>query len=628
MDKFLKPNYKEFIFNNEEYENFFSESFFYSPETFDEETLGYLFLVGKVKSKLNRRQEPVFLLNYLASKLSQNYYTYVDYKIKDALSNSLQILNKLVTDLYEKKEIDWLQDMFLASGVIKEKLYFSFLNKGSIFLLRDNEVKDLWQDMIFEKKDSIALFDKILKTDIQGEDKILVTTPLDALSNIDKKYFKDFDLFKKNIIRTNNKSLAVIYIDFNISKDNQNIANNKKIETLKVGLRDTKNQSVFRISFKSILNSFKIKKVFKQIKLKPINLLYFSKNTKLSQFFKGFYKKIAVFLIVVAVLLFIGFSVYQIRKESLIQKELQVADAYVETFYSFNYDASQDRRRFLNEARVIYEKYKDRKIVLEKLKTVLFFLNNLDYAAGFNKIKIIDAKDLSFLPQRVLLETNNLILTNGSNFSQIDLLNEKIIKNFNPYKLNIENNSLIFISEDILYVLDQKLLAYDFKIDTLKNYSVDLSSKDAVSIFVFDKNLYILTTKGQVYKYSFSGHNIIGPKQWLNDKNVLDSPVSLGIDGNIFILTKDRISKFYAGKLQLQESLPQPNIKGIYVTKDTTDFFALWSGKYVYLLSKKDLKIQKIFINPQFTNIQDVIVDENGAIYILQGKSVIVGYFI
>lgn len=625
MNTSLKLNYQELIFNDKDYEDVFSESFFYSPETFDEEDLGHLFLVGKVKSKVEKRQGPVFLLNYIASKLSQNYYTYVNHKIKDALSNSLEIVNRLIRDLYYKKEIDWLQDMFLLAGVIhKNKIYFSILNKGIIFLCRGDKIQDLIsRDLTKTKsagnKDETYFFDKIFKADITLEDKLLVATHLEHPLSIKPDYFNNPDSFKRQAVGLGNRSFAAMLIYFGDIKESEKSFEAKPPEVLAGQKKSFVGRSgeVFaktRIVFDYLLRIFSLLKLF-------------SINPKIKFKFKISKRKLLVFLAGAGFLLIAALGTFEIQKNRSIKSELDKARGYLDAFYSFDYEDAAERRRFLNEARVIFEKYTYLPEVETELREVQFLLKNLDLIQFFSKIKIISLDKLMFSPNKMILRGRSLLALDGANMSAIDLLREEVGSAESLFNQKLEP-ALIQHQKDKIYALmlqAGKMLVYDLKIKSISEKNIKIpDGANIIAMQLYQDFVYLLSKEGMIYKYPLS--NLTKYENWFKKNHNFQSTLNFGIDGKIYVLDSNGIYRFLKGESELESNLSAYQIKNFWLTPERFDFFIGWSDNYIYLLSKKDLTIQKIIISSKLNKVQDVVLDDNNTFYILQDKEIITAF--
>lgn len=617
MDTTLKPNYQELIFNDEDYEDVFSESFFYSPETFDEEDLGYLFLVGKVKSKVEKRQGPVFLLNYIASKLSQSYYTYINYKIKDALSNSLEIVNRLIKDLYYKKEIDWLQDMFLLAGVIHmNKIYFAILNKGTIFLCRENKIQDLREREVPAEKNETYFFDKIFKADITSEDKILVVSHLEHPVTWKADYFSDPVSFRQDAVRLGNKSFAAMLVFFGKTPEPKTkLVIESRAPVVKKSPRlphdITAGLAQVRTALSYIMRFF--------LRLKLIRI---APEVKL----RVQVRRLTILATIAAILFIAGFAVFEVQKNQSIKRDLEKANGYLEAFYSFDYKDIAERRRFLNEARVIFEKYSYLPQTDAKLRQVQFLLKNLDLIQIFPKINIISLDKLMFVPTKMIGQGRTILLTDGANLGVVDLLREEddVIGPLFSQKLDPR---FIQLQKDKIYGLapqSKKILTYDLKIKSVSEADIDVPTANIVAMQLYQDFVYVLSQDGSLYKYARS--NLTKGETWFKTNPSFQNPLNFAIDGKIYVLDYAKIYRFLKGRLELENALNDNKIKNFWLNPEKFDVFVAWSDNYLYLIGKKDLTIQKLVTSSKLSNIQDVILDDNGTFYILQGKEVIMGF--
>ncbi len=618
MDKPLKPNYQELIFNDKDYEDVFSESFFYNPETFDEEELGHLFLVGKIKSKVERRQGPVFLLNYIASKLSQNYYTYINYKIKDALSNSLEIVNRLIKELYYKKEIDWLQDMFLLAGVIyKDKIYFSILNKGAIFLWRDNKIQDLITQEPSSDKTDTYFFDRIFKADVNPNDRILVVTHLEHAVAWRVDYFHHPDIFKQEAIGSGNKSFAVLLIFFGKTGEDKTVIH--PVE--KIAKEDNR-----RLISKTAASQLKIKSllVYAAKFLTRLRSIKVASNLKIN--FRLQIRKLIASIIIVGILLVMGLVLFEVQKSRSIKHDLEKAKGYLEAFYSFDYKDNLERRRFLNEARVIFEKYSYLAETTTDLQRVQFLLKNLDIIQILPRINIINLDKLGFEPSKMIVQGRALLLTDGAQIGTVDLLREEVGDSGVLFNQKLDPR-LIQLQNDKIYGLmpqSKKIFTYDLKIKSINEAYIDVPDAETIAMQLYRDFVYTLNQDGLIYKYPRL--NLNKRDAWFKKVPSFQTPLNFGIDGKIYVMDSGKVYRFLKGELELENQLNDNKIKNFWLSPEKFDFFIVWTDSYVYLVSKNDLKIKNVIISPKFNKIKDVAVDDNNTFYFLQDKEVIAGF--
>lgn len=186
--------------------------------------------------------------------------------------------------------------------------------------------------------------------------------------------------------------------------------------------------------------------------------------------------------------------------------------------------------------------------------------------------------------------------------------------------------------------LDDKFVAYTYETDSSTWQAQPLGGAEALqqplAIASYDGNLYLLGAKpGQVSKY-ISGSYGEAPQDWITDPALagqLNNPVSLAIDGSVYVLTADgKIIAMQSGKMvsalapKYQGGQAQAAPTGLYTNTDTRDLYLLRASDGSITRITKEGQIVATFKGPaDFSAVAAISVDEGRSkIYLLQGRKV------
>lgn len=257
-------------------------------------------------------------------------------------------------------------------------------------------------------------------------------------------------------------------------------------------------------------------------------------------------------------------------------------------------------------------------------------------------VKIDNASEIAnFSNLNSKAEASNIILSNNKIFSGDS--GQKTI-----YTLNLEDNSVTAIADlgqpinylkysfgdngnNIYYLNDTSIINLDTETNKLSSLTIDLpgEAQNITATANYNNKYYFISKEdSQIYRYTKSGDNFSGKEKWTTGKEKLSDPVSLSIDGQIYVLESNgRVIKYLKGEKQdfnLEEVSPSFTVaKKIYVSPDL---------EYIYILEPTNKRLVifdktgKFLSQYQFTNLDDLkdfTVDEKTKkIYLLNKTSV------
>ena len=152
------------------------KSFYFKPEVQEEEKLGSLCVVSELTNFLSKDKK---LIDQLAEKIKQGFYSNTTLIPEKALNRALDSANQYLNSIAEKDRQTWLGNLHLAVINIKDNT-INFSKSGNIrlLLLRNSEYVDIAENLEFQAHEieSKKYFTNIATGQIVPEDKIIIIT--------------------------------------------------------------------------------------------------------------------------------------------------------------------------------------------------------------------------------------------------------------------------------------------------------------------------------------------------------------------------------------------------------------------------------------------------------------------
>jgi hypothetical protein len=174
----LQVEAKELVAAPKETKGAFCDTFVYEPENIQEQALGNLYIVGGISNKLANNSS--YLVNLLASIVKKDYYANPKRNPFEALESALHKANMTLADFTESGNTSWIGNLDMVVAVWQNKiLHFSLAGKIKVYLLRNNEITDIGQNLLKSetKPHPFKTFANIASGSLEEEDKIIFATP-------------------------------------------------------------------------------------------------------------------------------------------------------------------------------------------------------------------------------------------------------------------------------------------------------------------------------------------------------------------------------------------------------------------------------------------------------------------
>jgi hypothetical protein len=216
----IKPIVKEIVLRGKP-EDGHVDVFSYNYEGNANSGLGSLFIVGQVNPGT---EDTSYMINLVSSLAKREYYAKVDAPPKEAFSKTLKKINEVLQDFFRNKDLDVSIGIFTVTG---DNILISRLGKFKIILSRDNQNIDVLNNINFFNKEHIQEkeFSNIISGKILPDDKLLafyagrsMTAREKTIKDALLKSSADEFIEKMNAIKKANESFTCASIHLVISK--------------------------------------------------------------------------------------------------------------------------------------------------------------------------------------------------------------------------------------------------------------------------------------------------------------------------------------------------------------------------------------------------------------------------
>ena len=632
----------EFHFNPKLKPDLIFDSFCYEPENIYERKMGSLYLVGLLKNVLPRNLR---FLEKLQKVIKEKYYKSTILTPEKSLRESLKEANEFLEEIAKRGDVSWLGNLSFAVLALKNfKLNFTKVGEIKIFLLRAGKIIDIDKKLKFQDIEPypLKIFGNIVSGKLSEGDLILVLTK------------EIFDFFQENLLLNEIAKLPRFS-----EKELKDILNGKKEELSKISgallaisLRKEVLAGKREIILPKISKEFSLKEVlapflrpFKKFQKPKINI----PNPKelirnLISFVirrKVLNKKLILILALILVLI-LGFIFSQLEERQKIriyQKNLEEVNKKFNLAQGLlildNPQAQKEANSLLKES-------------LEKITPILKETQNLpkefnvrilsqrdeilEKLYSLNKLEKIEEPELffefnreKFIPQKLVTLGDDLYFF--SPYSK-DLF--KLNKNKNGELISVDKkfdlatmiaDSILFFSKPNQLIVYRGLTPVNLK-EPYPDFNFDDFSSFKGNLYFFDKKA------GQIVKYPYLGN--LGNSQWGKPEFWLKKAIvgkSIAVDGSVWVLEKDAISKYYAGNLQEKitpDIFPPPkDFSKIFTSPTLPYFYLLEPGQKRIVILTKAGEIIKQYQSQKFDNLLDFSVSEGTKIiYLLNGLKV------
>jgi len=630
----------EFHFNPNLEPNLIFDSFCYEPENIYERKMGSLYMAGLLRNVLPKN---LHFLERLQKLIKERYYLRTISTPEKSLKESLKETNEFLEGVVKRGDVSWLGNLNFAVISLKDfKLNFTKVGGIKIFLLRRGQVTDIDKKLRFQDIEPYPLkvFPNLVSGKLAENDLILVLTKevseffqtegilneIAKFGRFSEREFKEILEEKREILlHVSGICLAIVLTrEVFLGKKEAILPRVKKEFSLK---------EVFSPIFKFVKGLKKpvLPKIPKIGALKP-KLTVPKIKVELN--------KNLILVLALILTLILGFLFAQLKERQKIktyQKNLEEIEEKINSAEGFLILKTQKTQAEANSLlKEGWDKIapilKDTSSLPASFSTQVFDLRDeiLDKLYTLNKLEEIEKPELffefkteKFIPQKFLVSKENLYFFSpySKNLFKLDK-NEEIVSIDKKFNLasNFDDSILFFTKPNQLTILTDRGPS---SIDLMEPYP-DFNYDD---FSIFKGNLYFFDKKtGQIVKYP-STDSGQAPFQWGKPELWLKKSVvgkSIAVDGSVWVLEKNAISKYYAGVIQEKiepDIFPQPGeFSKIFTSSYLPYLYILEPIQKRIIILDKAGQIIKQFQSESFDNLLDFGVSENGkTIWLLNG---------
>ncbi|MAG44376.1 hypothetical protein CL633_00625 [bacterium] len=634
----LQVNHQELTYCPKNQDNCFGAVFSYTPERINEQKLGNLYIVGQITDQANNQAS--YFLNLIASIIKREYYSTKHNNASQALESALHKANLALADLLENNgESQWLKNLnLLAAAYSTNKIYLANTNNARALLIRKNQIAEIITNAQNKSSHPLKTFSNIAIGKIEKNDILILTTPwllnnfsreeikkfscennLSKLSQQIKKYIKPEQSLALNILKITSNDSAHAKTSAKQTKTNKS---DRVIKQEKINLENLIDFSLLKKHPKNINNqiflkkkkakkSFKIKPDLKQTAFRAMGFIaaWFSSMSLVKKIIATSISAFLISLIIVLPLLHFqnkGLEKILIQQVQLLESA-QEKERRAEAVLIFNDKTGaanllKQSKELLNQVFNLENQHKE----LKKNKKIQEQISNLEQviAKQYNKIDgITQIQDINSIAVNADLEN-------------ITGIGQK----FYTFKENVtaleSEQTIILLGKDL------DLVIFDPKNNNKLKTNAKLPFKNSENIAElanYKSYVYLLDKEeNQIFKCPRILSGFGACVEWLTPETqkLLDQPVSMAIDGEIYVLEKNgKIKKFLRGKLQEFEfDKPLKEIQKpikIFTSLDLAYIYILEPSQNRVLVYTKDGELKSQYKNEKFSNAKDIWVGPN-----------------
>jgi len=178
------------------------------------------------------------------------------------------------------------------------------------------------------------------------------------------------------------------------------------------------------------------------------------------------------------------------------------------------------------------------------------------------------------------------------------------------------------------YISQNNVTSYKAETGQFSTFAIDNPPAQIESATVYNNRLYIISA-GNIYRSEIDRktNTFSNSQAWIKDGTTLSQVKSMAIDGRIYVLENNTVSKFSGGKkevLSLDEISPKlEEPKAVYVSFDNDFLYILEAKNKRLLVYTKNGKYLAQYSGEMLDNLIGAAVDQkNGLVYFLNGKKI------
>lgn len=565
-----------------------------------------LYIVGEL---VNPKNKDIPLLQNLFHIANENFYEKSSLSSEENLIKTLKKVNNFLGEQDYNGELN-----IIILSIKNNSLYFSKIGDIKIFLSNKNSIQDIGEDI----KNKTKKFQNVINGKISKESKLIILTSEvhnffkkeNIIKEIEEKPLDDKVMEKISYLQEkkfSNISGIAFIIDF------INPYNKKKKQIVS----DTPEEF---FSFKKMVknNIIYIKNIINNIDFSSLRIGKRINNNlkKISIKKKNIY--LPIFLIFI---LLFGSLIMKIEsgiessrdKKTLALIEEKILEGREEKDFNKMKEVFLELEKLKKNSSLDVEEFHTsvKHELLEISKT-----RNIESLEMVGKIQKINPTNITTLGENIFLSSNNsstIVALNPATGK--DIVYEIPVNQGVDFSGSSRGRTFFFSSPDTLILLENEIFS-DTKITLPNDY------EEFISLSSFLGRPYFLTMNGEIITYSEKY-----PSYWLEDKKNINSPISITIDGSIFVLSSENeIHRYYKGKkediIHIETFPSLKKAKKIYTNPNTPLIVFDPSEERLIIVDKEGNLLEQI-IHKDIGKSKDITITDDGKkIYLLIGKEV------
>lgn len=569
--------------------------------------LGSLFVIGHIQPNSD---DTSYILSLIASLAKREYYLNYALAPKEAFSKTLKKINEALEDFFKNEEIKMNIGIFAVAG---ENILISKLGRFKILLARDEQTIDILNNINLFSKEHIQEkeFSNIISGKVLPEDKILAFYPARAITSREK-YIKSY--FVKNNAKSFTKRLHALKEEkpnFSCTAIHLTIHEHKESAIVE---RQQPAELQSDQNFKPVLaateqTSFENKDA-DSVKLSASND---QQQEEIAPKTKNTSPKDETPLIIPS-----EFSTAK-KSNPLVRALSGFGSVFIQVVNARKGNFPKQAILFFVILGIIATYTTLRLTLIDPSnKTTNAVLNNVSENIRVARIKITQN---DVLGARQLLANS---LANIASLTELDQIKKSEEIKQEVYSVLDEIDLAIEVTPSRVESLPENLVKDAFIIAQAKE-DVDSGTyaltSPVRSIAEFNDNFYLLTPVS-ILKINDATKGKTDIVSWLEDDvNLPPDPISLTVDGNIYVLGKSGfLSTFYRGKKESEISTSLIfDEKSVILTTDELDklYIVNKSLGRINIVNKESGDLLQTLKLGILEPISDVFLDEDETIYFL-----------
>lgn len=656
----LKPQIKELVFRNGEPDTSFDVQSFQGSSV-QEKLLGSLFVISHAKYSSEDLAYAVSLVSSLAKREYYSESSLQEQNSKGSFEKTLKKLNEVLDDFFKNKDLKLNIGLLAISG---DNVYISRLGKFKIALARDNDYIDVLNNIDLFNKDSEdeKQFSNIISGKLKTGDKIFAYFPaksitlrekmlnpifvkesqddfsqkiallasnannfsccgvhvtMQEIKEIPVQFMPKYSMptITKNEVKTAEpaeKPVVVSYMKPNIQQIDEK---EEETEEIPEEIAPEKNENTGFVQQPKVISAEL--SVTKRGNLLTPMADQFAKLASFSHIPRKAKTKTFAALVIVVIVLFSAFVIIKNGGNSgKVNAAINQARESLKAAQSrLTQNDKQGARTSLEAALLDVSGYSGKNVdtVKQQITKTLDTVNNVSdktpaiFSSALTQIKGFKANLITASDNKPFAVdmTGNAFAVDQASANQLG----QLLKT--PIQLLSDANSTVFAFNGTdmfgVYGTSKKVNSFAVK-----------PAIQAISSTLYENNLYVLLAD-QILKYTDAGTGGTKSTKWSTDAIV--DPLSIAVDGNVFVLTKNgKIATYFKGVKKSEfDTQTTINDGNKILTSKSSSFIYLAdkTAKRVYVFDKTSGELKTTFKLDAVGVVQDISISQNGNVWVL-----------